>query len=366
MAEGPGRARRLGAVLLGAGLAACGTPAQPPPLSYEQLLPLAPVLAAVGTPFRQKMVGGGGGVAPVVALVDGQLPDGLAVQDDGIVAGVPDHPGEWQRFTLEAHTPDGDALGQQSYAIAVGASTTNLPASPTVAQTGDALAFSGDWGRPIAQAFAFDPAWNLLWPLRAGAGVSGGALASESGALILVAAGPGAQGVFDIASQPSDPRIGVVAELTWEGDADLDLRWLVDPALGGAEVNAQAPSFDTGGKWQAKLELSASSAPGPEVAVLAKEAPAGRYALMVTKAGGGDVKLPAWLSLRQRDGTVLAEARFDLLLSDTAGASLADDIAHDRQSYGALGLVTVGADGEVAYSPAPSARDPFAKAPEGP
>ncbi len=350
---------RAGAVLLSMTLMpGCGGADKPLPPPTAELVPLASPLVSPFVAVQGSVVSDG--VPPVVSLTAGALPDGITLDGNGTLQGMPTVVGQWRRFTVQAKSKDGVPLGTESYLLAVKVPDTTLARAPAVSQNEDVLSLSGGWGTTIDTAWAYDPQWNLLWPLEAGTQVSGEALASSGGALVLYVAGAAGHGAFDVVAKPSDPRIGVIAELTWSGDADLDLRLLVGPKLGGAEVNARTPTFVADGAWQAKLELSSASNQGAEAVVLADSAPRGRYAIVAARAGGSDIEVPAWLSLRKRDGTVLAERRFDLILSDLASDSIAQDVAGGKQSFSCLGLLTVGADGEVSYSAAPPSTDPFA------
>lgn len=358
-----GSGAALVALALAGAAPGCGSPRQSGPPVYAALVALPPQLLVPGDRWRARLVEDG--TPPVLVLAGGRLPEGLELDANGTVTGRARRPGQTERFEVAASTPDGEPLGSRTYAVAVGVEGTNLTEVPHVQQDGDALQFSQEWGRPIYDGFGWDPLLRLLWPLKVGTGVAGRALASPDGAFTLVVAGPDVGAAFELKTTAADPETGVVVQLSWAAAVDLDLRVVAAPALGGAEASAASRVFPAGGPWVARFELDAAAGPGAEAAVLAATAPAGRYALVATKAGGDDVKIAAWLAVRARDGKVLADERFDLFLSDVATGTVADELARGRQSWAPLGTLVTGAGGVRWHRPG-LARDPFSTAPEAP
>lgn len=314
------------------------------------LLRLTPEILQPMEPFSAPLVAPGGTV--VVKLVKGALPDGLRIDDAGTLRGTPTSSGQLARFTVRSENAFGEPAEQMDHVAVVGVRGTTLAAPTAATRTGDVLRFEHDWGKTLLSAWAWDPQLGLVWPMRAGAGYSGSALAPAGRALSLVATGVGAEGLFEIDDTPADESMQVIAQLTWEGDADIDL--LVVPQIdsaSGLEIGAKEPVFERDGQWLVRHEIGESSAPGPEVLTFSKHLPIGRWVFVAAKADGADIEIPMWLAIRRRDGLVLAERSYDALLSDVSTGRIDSDLAAKTQSFKPLGVLVVGTDREVSFQP---------------
>lgn len=349
--------RGLGSALALVALVGCGARPQVPVAAPGPLMALPPGLLSPDQRFSAPLVGEGG--VPTLTLAQGQLPQGLEIRADGTLSGRPRVAGEHQQFTVAATGVDGEPLGERLYTLGVNASLTNLRVVPKATRVGDTLKFAHDWGRPIDQAFGWDPALQLLWPMQAGAGFSGRALAPIGPIFSVVVAGPDVEGSFALAQQPFDARLGIVVQLTWEGAADIDLRLLAEDALQAPEVGAATPLLERSGTWVARHEIAEQVAPGAEAVTLSLDAPPGRYALVAVKAGGEAVAVRLFLAVRTRAGESLVDRRFEALFSDTATGSVSDEMQARHQSYRALGLVELGAAGQARYLAPALSRNPF-------
>lgn len=315
------------------------------------LLRLPAEILQPGEPFEAPLVAPDGGVA-VLRIVRGALPDGLAVDAAGALTGTPTTPGQLARFTVRSENAFGDPVEQMDQVVAVGVRDTTLASPSSVARQGDVLRFEHDWGTALSSAWAWDAQLGLVWPMRAEVGLVGASLAPAGRALSLVVAGSGAGGVFDVEEPPADESIQVVAQLTWQGDADIDLCVVAQlERAATVEIGAEEPVYEEGGDWLVRHELAESMAPGPEVVTFSKDLPTGRWALVATKAAGGAVEVPMWLSVRRRDGVVVAERRYDALLSDVSTGRVESDVSARTQSFKPLGVLVVGADREVSFEP---------------
>lgn len=287
-----------------------------------------------------------------LALVRGALPQGLALGELG-VHGVPRISGEIARFTIGAWGPDGVPAGTRDYVLAVGAQPGDLPGPPSCARQGDLLQIEANWGRPIATAFAWDAALGLIWPLAGGPGVSGRALAPGGAILTVVAAGAASEGQFDIPVAPLAASVALVAQLRWDGDADLDLVLVPDRSSGAAELTPGAAELVVGGAIAGRHLMASGSAVDVEALVVEAGLPEGRHRLAVVKKGGAAVEVAFDVALRRRDGASMFDGHFDGLFSDTATGSIADESAARRQSYRIVGEVVRAPDDAVTFQRAP-------------
>lgn len=312
------------------------------PSTRTELLLISPSLLAARQPLQIRLTEDR---LARVELTWGQLPSGLTL-GSGWLRGTPDLPGETQRFTLRAS--DGARVVERSYTLAVDSDVqqVNLVSSPPVA-IGEALSFDGlAWSTPVDRAFAWDATLDLVWPLRGGTAMSGAGLLPLDGTLSLIAGGSQGAGSTNLHLTPADPSIDTVAQLSWAQAADINLEVL-------------ASSTASPGGWSVHHPVARETSPGPEVVTLSSDAAPGRYALVATKAGGDQVDVTLWLTIHRRDGSELTQRRFDALFSDTAQASLLEEIGRGRQSYLPLGVVDVARDGQRHYWPPTGSPDPF-------
>lgn len=339
----------------------------PVSFAYAPLAPLSQALAEHGTPFEALVVGDGL-VPPRVSVVAGRLPSGLRL-DGGRLVGQPLEAGEYQRFVLEAYGAGDEVLGRRAYVVGVGVPGTNLADAPEPLRDADRVVFAEDWGGALDSAFVWDEALGLLWPLRVGRGAEGVVLAPGAGLLSFVVAGraSGLRGRFDLEQPPLDERVRAVAQLSWSGDADIDLRLVPETAdLGLTELSASTPEWEMSpGVWGARLAVSSDQAPAAEALVISSDLVPGRYALVAVKAAGASVSVPLWLSVRERDGDESADVHVEALLSDAAQGAVDEERASGRQSFRALGTLVVGDGGALRYQP-PAASGALFAAPEAP
>lgn len=344
--------RRVGAwsrsgLVLAVFVAGCGTEPFVPTGVPGALRPQFPAMLQPGVPVELSLLTEGGSAS--VELLNGALPTGLELLQDGRLTGTPTVPGELARFAVITRSVLGEPLERRDFLAVVGVRATTLPAPPAALRLDDALYFHHDWGVTLSRAWAWDPVLSLAWPMRVGAGFSGSALAPAHGSMSVVVAGPQVQGHYVLGHDAFDERTQVVAQLTWAGAADLDLHVLPPAELAGEELSAAAPVFLHDGEWVMRRELVELTAPGPEVVSFARSLPPGRWALVVTKASGDAVDLPVWLSVRRRDGLILAERRIDALLSDVSSGLARVDVEAGTQSYKPLGMLEVGVDRELSF-----------------
>jgi len=299
-----------------------------------------------GVPLDWRLVGEG--QAPHLELSVGKLPAGLRLEN-GSIRGKAQNAGEHQRFVVNAYSDFGDYLGSQTYLLAVGVSSQNLSETPKATRSGDTLSFSQDWGSPLQFAYAWDANLQLLWPMKVDASVSGKVLAPGSGALTVVAAGPNVRGVFQMPTPALDEQVGVVTQLTWAEDADLELA-VVPQSDRGVTVTGSTTTWPAQGDWMVRHEIADAS--GVDVQLFAKGTRAGRYALVATKIGGTAAELNLWLSIRKRDGSIIADTHTPAFISDLAAGALSDEVATGRQSYRTLGCLDITADGQLTFIPA--------------
>ena len=341
---------------------ACGDGGRNFQRDYQALSAIesAPLRPGVETAIK---VAGNGDV-PVLEISFGRLPEGLKLHEDGFIRGTPRMQGEVRRFSIRSVTPRGEPLEERDYTLAVGVGTTTLalPAEPT--RQGEAITFDGlTWNRPIASAYAWDEHLGLVWPLKGSSSISGKALASPSGALDLIVSASDAQGRFPITQTPLDTRLEALAQLTWDGDSNIDLVQVPEPTISIIPVTEATPAILDGiGQWIARHEIASKGGPGAEVVSLAKGAPPGRYSLVALKREGGEIRTQLWLTVKHRDGETIALRRFDSLFSDIASGTIVDELAGGRQSFKLLGTLTVTAEGVIEYSLPPGGTELFPSA----
>lgn len=326
---------------------ACGVPEAGEREPAATFRDLSTVLVEPGRSMDLPIVGEGR--VPELVVAHGALPDGVTLVD-GRLGGIPTTPGQLAQFVLEIRSPGGRMLASRAYRIAVGVASTTLGPFPEPTRTGDVISFHHDWGRPLTQAWGYDATLGLVWPLRVGAGFTGGMLAPVDGQYEVVVAGPGVQGRFQRAVPPADERLGTVAQLTWDEDVDVELVLLPEDAFGSGEVSQLAPVLEQGGKWLARHELAEAVRPGPEVIALSRDVPAGRWELVALKRAGTPVEIGLWLSVRTRDGEPVADEFFPGLFSDAASGGLAAELTSGRQSFLRLGAVVTDGNGTVTWS----------------
>lgn len=348
MQRAVGRAWRRSGVVLAVLAVGCGaepfTASGPP----GALIPQFPAMLHPGVAVDLSLLSPDGNAT--VELSKGALPQGLELTPEGRLVGTPSLPGELARFAVITRSATlGEPLERRDYLAVVGVETTTLPAPPAALRLDDALYFHHDWGVTLSRAFAWDPVLSLAWPMRVGAGFSGSALAPAGGSLSVVVAGPRVQGHYVLQQDAFDERTQVIAQLTWAGEVDLDLHVLPPVAMAAEELSAASPELVLDGQWVMRRTLAETAAPGPEVVSFAKELPPGRWALVATKASGAAVDVPVWLSVRRRDGLILAERRIDALLSDVSSGLASADVQAGTQSYRCLGVLEIGVDREVSF-----------------
>lgn len=328
-------AQRSGVVvcLTGLALAACQGAPETPGFGWDGFAETRPELIDPGRTFAAEFARGR---EVALGVVSGALPTGVRLGDDGILRGSPVEAAILSRFCVEARSPDGVPLGTRCTAIGTGAYRSTLAAPMTPVATGDRLDLTWQAGRDIERGFAFDPRLRLFWPLSSGSPATGAALASPDGVLEMVARTAGGEGRNVVPTPRLDDRAQVVVQLLVEGDAAIELQLLPEPDLAAPAVTAAQPVLEKDGTWLARQAIAS---PLAQAVLLSDAAPTGRWAMVAVKKGGSATRIPLWLSVRMRDGTSLAETRFDVRLSDVAQGEAMDELAAGRQSVKALGVI---------------------------
>lgn len=330
---------------------ACGVEPTQPGARNTTLLPLVRTLLEPQTSVSLRIVDGDG--APVLELSGGSLPLGLELSD-GAIRGVPSRPGEHRRFEITVRDADGAPRDRRVYTLAVGVDGALTSLTDGISRDGDAVHVLSQFELSANEAFLFDPALGLAWPLQPGIAAQGFGLGSPGGSLHFFAHGFGWRGGWLVPNATLDERTDTLVQLVWDAEEaiDFDLQLVPEAALGLPAVDADFPLLERNGVLFARRAIASEQAPGAEALVLSSNLPPGRYALVAVRADGDAGIAELWISVRNRSGELAIDDRFIAFVPDLSSGSIATDLAERRQSWRALGHLTVG-DGGVTGWDAP-------------